>query len=128
MRTRETIYSMRRTLPVLVSLLIATSAFATSGFSGVYHVTGTNPGAADEHYQGTLTISARGDAYELHWAIADNEFHGVGIVVNNTLCVAYTAGDGVGVVGYRQRPDGSLEARWTVEGSDQLGTELAERQ
>jgi hypothetical protein len=119
---------MRRTLIVLVFQFIATSAFARSGFSGVYHVTGTNPGAAGERYQGTLTISSRGDAYELHWAIANDEFHGVGIVVNNTLCVAYTAGDRVGVVGYRQRSDGSLEARWTVEGLEQLGTELAERQ
>ena len=119
---------MRRALFVLVLLLLATPAFAKSGFSGVYHVTGTNPGAADEHYQGTLTIASRGDVYALHWEIAGKQFDGVGVVVNNTLCVAYGAGDGVGVVGYRPRADGSLEARWTVEGSDQVGTELAQRQ
>ena len=119
---------MRRTLLILASLLLATSAFARSGFSGVYHVTGTNPGAEAVRYQGTLTISARGDAYEIHWVVANDEFHGIGIVVNNTLCVAYAAGAGVGVVGYRQRADGSLEGRWTIAGSDQLGTEIARPQ
>ena len=124
---------MRRTRTIFFTLLIsliATSAFAGPRFSGVYRVTGTNPGAeADaEPYKGALTISARGDGYEVHWAIANDEFSGVGIVVNDTLCVAYAAGDRVGVVAYRQRSDGSLDGRWTIAGSDQLGTEQAIRQ
>jgi len=124
---------MRRMPVVLLSLLISlipVSLFAKSGFAGVYTVTGTNPGAeADaEPYTGTLTITSRGDVYDVHWSIADDEYDGIGIVVNNTLSVAYTAGDGVGVVVYRQRPDGSLEGRWAVEGaSDRQGTELARR-
>lgn len=124
---------MRRTWTIFLTLLatlIAASAFAGPRFSGVYRVTGTNPGAETgaQPYQGTLTISPRGDAYEVHWAIANDEYDGVGIVVNNTLCVAYTAGEGLGVVAYRQRPDGSLEGRWTVAGSNELGTEVANRQ
>lgn len=42
----------------------------------------------------------------------------MGLVVNDTLSVAYTGGDRswLAVIAYKQRPDGALEGKWAVQG------------
>ena len=121
---------MRRFTLVLLSvccLFAAGSAEAQSGFSGTYAVTGTNPGVGA--YQGTLTITPRGDVYDVRWSIGNVKYTGVGIVVNDTLSVAYSDGDRsfIGVAAYRRRHD-SLEGNWAVKGGvAALGSETARR-
>ena len=120
---------MRRTTLVLLSvcfLFAAGAAEAQSGFSGTYAVNGTNPGVGV--YSGTLTITPRGEVYDVRWSIANVKYTGVGIVVNDTLSVAYTDSDRsfIGVAAYWRRHD-SLEGHWTVKGAATLGSETARR-
>jgi hypothetical protein len=122
---------MRRLVIVLFAatvLFAGLSMQGKTGFSGTYSVSGTNPGVGA--YKGTLTITPRGDVYDVHWWIAKEQYTGVGIVVNDTLSVAYTGGDRswIGVAAYRQRADGSLDGRWAVQGGASVpGTEIATR-
>jgi hypothetical protein len=72
----------------------------------------------------------RGEVYDVSWWIAKEHYTGVGIVVNDTLSVAYTGGDRswFGVASYRQRSDGTLDGRWAVQGGASVpGTEIATR-
>lgn len=121
---------MRRITLLLLSvcfLFAAGAAQAQSGFSGTYSITGTNPGVGA--YQGTLMITPRGDVYEVRWSIANMKYTGVGIVVNDTLSVAYTDGNlsFIGVAAYRHRRGGYLDGQWAVKGGTTLGTETALR-
>jgi hypothetical protein len=114
---------------ILVGLLSAAvlPVQAKSGFSGTYAVRGSNPGAGP--YRGTLTITPRGDVYDVYWVIGGARYAGVGVAVNDTLAVAYTGSDRtyMGVMNYRQRGDGSLDGRWAVQGNARVGTETATR-
>jgi hypothetical protein len=120
----------KATLTLLALLLLAVSieVEGKTGFSGTYTINGLNPGVGA--YNGTLTIKPHGQVYDVAWSIANAHYSGVGIVVNDTLSVAYTAADRswLGVMAYRQRADGSLEGRWAVQGrAGAPGTETAVR-
>ena len=115
-------------LALTLILLMAAPAFAKSAFSGTYAITGKNPGVGS--YKGTLTIAARGDVYDVHWAIGAAQYGGIGVANADGLAVAYTGTDRawVGVMSYKQKPDGSLEGRWAVYGGKTtLGSETATR-
>ena len=122
---------MRRVAIVLFTVAVLCASFsmqARYGWSGTYSVAGTNPGVGA--YSGKLTITPRGDVYDVSWWIAKEHYTGVGIVVNDTLSVAYTGGDHswFGVASYRQRSDGTLDGRWAVQGGASVpGTEIATR-
>lgn len=108
-------------------LLIALPLSAKSAFSGVYSIKGTNPGVGA--YTGTLTISPRGEIYDVLWVVGAMKYGGVGIVNGNTLSVAYAPADYkfMGVVSYTATPNG-LEGKWAVYGGQaKLGTETAKR-
>ena len=122
---------MRKPALVLASLLLLLLAFPLSAkpaFSGTYAVSGFNPGVGA--YKGTLTIAPRGEIYDVLWTIGKASYAGVGVVVGDTLSVAYSDGTGkwMGVVGYRQLSDGTLDGRWAVYGGNtKTGTETARR-
>ena len=122
---------MRRTIlgVLLLVLVVVLPAFGKSAFSGVYAINGNNPGVGA--YRGTLTIAPRGDIYDVHWAIGNLQYVGVGVVVNDTLAVSYSGATDrswAGVIAYRQKPDGSLEGRWAIlGGATKPGTETAVR-
>ena len=112
----------------LLILAVALPSSAKTAFSGSYTVNGSNPGVGP--YKGTLTITARGDVYDVSWAIGNLQYSGVGLVVNDTLSVAYSGGDRswLAVIAYKQRADGSLEGKWAVQGrAGKPGTETAVR-
>ena len=123
---------MRKSRLVALGLLILVAVSlplgAKTAFSGTYSINGNNPGVGP--YKGTLTITARGEVYDVYWAIGNLQYSGVGLVVNDTLSVAYSGADRswLGVIAYRARPDGSLEGRWAVQGrAGKPGTETAVR-
>lgn len=108
--------------------LVTLSASAKTGFSGTYTVSGTNPGVGP--YKGTLTITPRGDVYDVYWAIGNVQYGGVGIVLSDVLAVGYTGGDKswLGVIAYKQNASGNLEGRWAIAGRQgKPGTETAVR-
>jgi hypothetical protein len=119
---------MRRVILVLLSvsfLFVAVSLEARPGFGGSYNISGTNPGVGA--YRGVLTITPRGEVYDVRWSIANLRYSGVGIVVNDTLSVAYSDHDHtfVGVAAYT-RSGGTLDGRWAVAGGAAVtGTEIA---
>ena len=114
---------MRRVAIVLFTVAVLCAGFsmqARYGWSGTYSVAGTNPGVGA--YAGKLTITPRGDVYDVSWWIAKEHYTGVGIVVNDTLSVAYTGGD------HSWFGDGTLDGRWAVQGGASVpGTEIATR-
>jgi len=121
---------MRKTALSFLAILILVSSpvQARTAFSGTYGITGVNPGVGA--YSGTLTITARGDVYDVYWSIANTHYSGVGVVVNDTLSVAYSAPDHswLGVMAYRSLPNGRLEGKWAVQGrAGAPGTETAIR-
>jgi hypothetical protein len=119
---------MRRITFASLLLLLALSLSAKTGFSGTYTVNGTNPGVGP--YKGTLTITPRGEVYDVYWAIGNQQYGGVGIVTNDVLSVGYTGGDRswLGVIAYKQNASGNLEGRWAVAGRQgKPGTETAVR-
>lgn len=119
---------MRRLALVLLAVCFLFAAIAVEarpGFGGTYNITGTNPGVGV--YRGVLTITPRGDVYDVRWSIANLKYFGVGIVVNDTLSVAYNDANHTffGVAAYA-RSGASLDGRWTVAGGAAVtGTELA---
>ena len=108
--------------------IAAGTAQGKTAFSGTYAVKGTNPGVGN--YTGTLTVVARGDVYDVHWSIKTLQYTGVGVVVNDTLSIAYGPADRswTAVIAYRQKADGTLEGKWAVQGrAGAPGTETAVR-
>jgi len=121
---------MLKTVLSLFTILMLVSApvQAKPAFSGTYAINGVNPGVGA--YSGTLTITARGDVYDVYWSIANTHYSGVGVVVNDTLSVAYSAADHswLGVMAYRVLANGRLEGKWAVQGrAGAPGTETATR-
>jgi hypothetical protein len=122
---------MRKSRPVVFVLLVLALTipmYAKAAWTGTYSVNGSNPGVGP--YKGTLTITARGDAYDVYWAIGNLQYAGVGIAAGDTLSVAYSDGSKswIGVIAYRQRADGSLDGKWAVQGrAGKPGTETAVR-
>jgi hypothetical protein len=120
---------MRKLALVVACLLLvlALPLSAKSAFSGVYSIKGTSPGAGG--YSGTLTISPRGDIYDVQWAIGAVKYGGVGVVNGDTLSVAYAPADYkfMGVMSYTAGPNG-LNGKWAVYGGKtKVGTETATR-
>lgn len=109
-------------------IVVALPLSAKPAFSGTYAITGTNPGTGG--YKGMLKISPRGEIYDVVWTIGTAKYAGIGVVAGDSLSVAYSGGDGkwMGVIGYHQRPDGTLDGRWAIYGGKtKMGTETAVR-
>ncbi len=108
-------------------LILALPLSAKTAFSGVYSIKGTSPGVGA--YTGTLTISPRGDIYDVQWVVAGAKYGGVGVVNGETLSVAYAPADFkfMGVMSYTAAPNG-LQGKWAVYGGKtKMGTETATR-
>ena len=112
---------------ICLLLVLALPLSAKTAFSGVYAIKGTNPGVGA--YTGTLTISPRGEIYDVLWVVGAVKYGGVGVVHGETLSVAYAPADFkfMGVVSYVASPKG-LEGKWAVYGAQpKTGTETATR-
>ena len=119
-----------RKLALVLGCLILVSALplqAKPAFSGTYSIKGMNPGVGA--YTGTLTISPRGDIYDVIWVIGAVRYSGVGVAAGDTLSVAYSGADHsfMGVIAYTARPNG-LDGKWAIYGgAAKTGTETATR-
>ena len=119
-----------RKLAFVLGCLILVSALplqAKSAFSGTYSIKGVNPGVGP--YTGTVTITPRGEIYDVLWVMGAVRYGGVGVVSGDTLSVAYAAADYsfMGVMSYTPRANG-LDGKWAVYGGKpKTGTETATR-
>jgi hypothetical protein len=92
-----------------------------SDVEGDYVVKGTNPGGATG-YEGKLRIQKTGETYQLKWRVGDRVTTGVGIKLEDTLCVAWGGKETFGVVGYILE-GGQATGRWTLGGGTQTAPE-----
>lgn len=108
-------------IAILALGLISAPAFA---LTGKYAVKGTNPGGKG-NYAGTVTITQKGDLYQLAWSVGAN-YTGVGIKNGNVLSVGWGTGGaaGYGIVAYTIGADGTLTGTWAGAKDATLGTEM----
>lgn len=81
---------------------------AAYNIAGNYTVSGRNPDGSG--YSGTVTLSLQGDAYQVLWTIAGQQYSGTGRLDGRVLTVDWQ-GDSNPVI-YVVMPDGSLHGTW----------------
>ncbi|MEI8350260.1 MAG: hypothetical protein WCI77_08915 [Candidatus Omnitrophota bacterium] len=99
-----------------------TSASPRKDLSGKYEIIyGVNPDKTK--YTGILQIINLGETYKLVWKVPQfTIYEGIGILVDNVLCVGWNAGAHCGVVAYKI--EGSkLKGKWASSKSGSIGTE-----
>lgn len=98
-----------------------------AGLNGTYKITKA-AGPDGKSYEGAVTITPKGDAFEVTWTLPTESYSGVGIKEGDLLVVGWgEAGKGAGVVSYKVNKD-TLVGRWGAPGSDKLGTETLTRE
>ncbi|MBI4237777.1 MAG: fibronectin-binding protein [Deltaproteobacteria bacterium] len=115
---------MRRTIFATFALVaISLASTHALALAGKYAVKGTNPGGKG-NYTGTVTITQKGDLYQLAWSVGTT-YTGVGIKSGNVLSVGWGTGGaaGYGVVSYTIGADGTLTGTWAGPKDTGLGTE-----
>lgn len=103
------------------------SATPPADIAGEYNVVGTNENGSP--YRGALAILKHGDVYQFRWN-AGKQYDGVGVGNGGVVAVAFTggaSGKGCGVVSYKILADGTLDGVWGYWGTNESGTEKAER-
>jgi hypothetical protein len=95
--------------------------------TGMYDVTGTNPDQSP--YSASLEVKRQGSVYQFHWVSGPTGFDGVGVVVDQTVGVAFTQGnDGSGCRVAQYKVTGAtLNGLWGQWGLTNSGTETAKR-
>jgi len=92
-----------------------------AGLDGVYKIArGDNPNGTS--YTGTVEIKPNGKTYALRWFTPDPAEIGTGILVNQTLVVAYGRDPGFGVVAYH-REGQQLRGLWAATLAKEVGSE-----
>lgn len=104
-----------------LTLLWTSAAYA--GPEGRYNLTGTNPGGTGS-YRGTVSVVAKGKAYNVVWKIGNSRHTGIGVYTDTDFSVAYYGSNLTGVAVYRQQADGGWAGVWAVKGSGRLGREV----
>jgi hypothetical protein len=85
--------------------------------SGRYNVSGRNPNGSS--YTGTVSISRRGERFELEWRVGSTSYRGTGTLENNLLTVDW--GDAQPLV-YALGDDGSLRGLWSGGQGEDVAT------
>jgi hypothetical protein len=84
---------------------------------GRYTVSGRNPNGSS--YTGTVSISRRGERFELEWRVGSTSYRGTGTLENNLLTVDW--GDAQPLV-YALGDDGSLRGLWSGGQGEDVAT------
>lgn len=112
---------------LLLVLLVFGVAPAYAQYAGQYTVTGTDlEGTA---YEGTLTVKSRGTTVHFFSWNRGATVEGASLHDGNVLAVAFGGhghGSGCGIVLYQVNGN-TLDAIWASTGSEQIGTEKAQR-
>lgn len=112
----------------LISIFLLTEVLCFPHFvfadslSGTYTITlGLNPSKTT--YKGTVDITDIAQTYKLIWKIPVSPVYGgIGIIIDNILCVGWSSGGDYGVVVYKVE-GGNLKGKWAILGSDAIGSE-----
>lgn len=93
-----------------------------AGLTGVYKIVNSFTPRSGKEYSGTVSINKNGAVYLLNWALARENYTGVGILEDDLLIVGWGSGQTAGIV-YYQIKDGILLGRWATPQDTQIGTE-----
>lgn len=109
---------------LLIILHSSTSLFAQqSSLPGRYKISDSVNLFGKPSYTGTVNITNKRGIYRLIWNIPQSpRYEGVGIVVDNILCVGWSESGSYGVVVYKVE-GGKLKGEWTTSKSDGIGKE-----
>ena len=112
---------MRTLLAAAVAALALPAA--AQPITGTYDVEGTNFDGSP--YSGEATITALSDvSCAIVWVTGPTTSDGICMRDGPVVAAGYRLGDAVGLIIYRQAPDGRLVGTWTLAGSDGVGTEV----
>jgi len=111
----------------------ATPAASSGGsdVSGTYQCQGYDPFGKSNYSYPTVTIAKNGDAYTIQWQSSTGYplLLGTGLFnheINNAFAVVFwdpKKADYFGTAIYLIKPDGTLQADWTLQAQKQIGTE-----
>ena len=111
---------------LVIGLIILATAAAIGqerDITGLYTMTGTNPGGMGE-YRGEVAVVQTGDVHQVGWTVGGTRHVGTGVLRGEILSVVYQpVGEQAGIAVYELQPDGSLAGVWTNLGGQVLGTE-----
>jgi hypothetical protein len=92
-------------------------------FSGAYTITEAVNLFNKPAYTGTVNITNKRGIYKLLWNIPSSpRYEGIGIVIDDILCVGWGTGGNYGVVVYKV-DGGKLKGKWTASNLESIGTE-----
>jgi hypothetical protein len=118
---------MSKSLKLFIFVLIVAFALTacggkpdTDGVVGTYTLKGTNPDKST--YEGTLDVTAAGEAF--NWSWNGGEYKGIGLQQGDTVSVAWGS-DACYVVSYVIGNDGVLTGRWTDMAASGIGSDIA---
>lgn len=99
----------------LSSYFMPGTELSQEGLSGIYNITYALNPSNNIPYAGNVYIAKEGQTYRLLWEFLGSiPYEGVGVVMDNTLCVGWSnLGGGYGVVVYKVA-QGSLKGKWTT--------------
>lgn len=92
-----------------------------AGIAGVYRIAVGQSPVTGKPYQGTVTISANGDAYVVEWVMGKERHVGVGLLKEGLFVASF--GTRSGAVVYSVKDDNHLDGAWVVPGSQKIGVE-----
>lgn len=108
---------------ILVAVLVLSvpaSSFADD-VAGKYNCAGK--WVTGKEYSGTVTVTKRGESYELSWKLGADEFTGVGILDGDIFAAEYSGPNLAGVMLLKKSKDG-WSGKWIrVEGKGLLHSE-----
>ena len=90
--------------------------------NGRYEITSSKSPVSGGSYTGSVTITPRGEVFDVHWTLAREQYRGVGIRRGNLLVVGWGIGGDSGAVLYTRANDG-WQGVWAQPNGVALGSE-----
>lgn len=103
---------------------VATAPVRSEAPTGRYALEGANPD--NSTYGGSVSITPRGEVYDVVWRVAGAVFTGIGLFDGQTFSVAYY-GTFQGIASLREVSPGVWSGGWAVHGENGTGRELWRR-
>lgn len=115
-----------RAFVIATALAVATvSAWAASP-EGTWTVIGTNPDGTSS-YTGKVTVTRKGQTYEVTWTIGNDIQRGTGVIVDGRFGVAYDAAGKASIALYTEKSANEWSGLWALGGDTRSGTETWKR-
>lgn len=114
---------MRRAAFLLLAAAVFAAPAEAQSIGGHYSVAGTNFDGS--HYSGTADITLTSQTTcRIHWQTGGSSSDGICMRNEDSFAAGYVLGDSIGLVVYKEFPDGSLHGLWTIADQEGIGAEV----